>query len=339
MHDVVSEPDGASVAAAPAAELLAAPALTTRPALAPTVSVVICAYTEERWGRLVAAVESARRQTLPPLEVLVVVDHNSRLLARVRRELGGTKALANSEAAGLSGARNSGVAAASGDVVAFLDDDAAAHPDWIARLLPHYADSTVLGVGGTIETDWVEGRPPGFPPELDWIVGCTYRGVPDSVAPVRNLIGANMSVRRDVLETVGGFRCGIGRTGAVPVGCEETELCIRARRDVGGEFVFEPAARVSHAVPPDRATWRYFRSRCFSEGVSKAQVASAAGSRDALATERAYTLRTLPAGVLRGLGDAIRGDVSGAVRAAAIIAGLLVTATGYGVGVLRQARA
>jgi len=304
------------------------------------VSVVICAYTDERWPLLRAAVASVRRQTAPPLELVVVVDHDEALLARAAAELDGVAAVANHEPRGLSGARNSGVAATRGEIVAFLDDDAVAQDDWLERLTAPYADAGVLGVGGAIEPRWLAGRPPGFPAEFDWVVGCSYAGMPTRRAVVRNLLGANMSVRRDVLDAVGGFRDGIGRVGRRPTGCEETELCIRAARRIpGGAFMFEPGARVAHAVPADRATWGYFRARCFAEGLSKARVAALAGSRDGLASERAYTLRTLPAGVGRGLADAARGDRFGLTRAAAIVGGLAVTTAGYVVGSVRPAPA
>src|SRR5919199_1212985 len=84
-------------------------------------AVVIRAYTEDRWDDLVAAVASVRAQTAAPGETIVVIDHNDELLARVRAEIVGVVAISNSEPQGLSGARNSGVAAARGAVIAFLD--------------------------------------------------------------------------------------------------------------------------------------------------------------------------------------------------------------------------
>jgi GT2 family glycosyltransferase len=306
----------------------------------PTVSVVICSYSDERWHHLVEAVRSVRAQTTPALELIVAVDHNGALLDRVRRELPDVVAVENREQRGLSGARNSGLAATRAEVVAFLDDDAAAEPDWLAWLVAPYADPAVIGVGGTVLPSWTEGRPSGFPAEFQWVVGCSYAGQPDEPQPVRNLIGANMSIRRSVFAQVGGFSAGIGRVGTLPVGCEETELCIRARqRNPGAEFVLEPRARVRHAVPAARATWSYFRSRCIAEGLSKAQVAALAGARDGLSSERSYVARTLPAGVARGLRDALRGDASGLVRAAGIVAGLLLTSTGYLLGAARMGRA
>ena len=253
------------------------------------------------------------------------------LLARAREELARVHSVPNRGERGLSGARNSGVDVARGDVVAFLDDDAAAADEWLERLAACYADADVLGVGGSIEPLWPRARPAWFPPEFDWVVGCTYRGMPSSMTSVRNLIGANMSLRRTTLAAVAGFRSGIGRIGTRPVGCEETELCIRAlQRWPGRRFVYEPRARVAHRVDATRTGWRYFLRRCYAEGQSKAQVARLCGARDALATERAYTVRVLPLGAVDALREAVRRRrPAQALAAAAIVAGLSATTAGY----------
>src|SRR5215218_1588173 len=161
--------------------------------MTPRVSVVICAYTEDRWTDLRAAVDSVRAQTAPAYEVIVVVDHNDELLARAERDLSGVRAVANSGRRGLSGARNSGIAAARGSIVAFLDDDATAAPDWLTQLLRPYGEARVVAVGGSVLPRWAAGRPRAFPEEFDWVVGCTYRGLRQDAGPVRNVIGANMS--------------------------------------------------------------------------------------------------------------------------------------------------
>lgn len=122
-------------------------------------------------------------------------------------------AVENIESRGLSGARNSGVAVATGAIVAFLDDDAVAEPDWLERLAAHYADPNVIGVGGSVKTDWLHGRPRCFPREFDWVVGCSYRGLPEATSRVRNPIGANMSFRAEVLHRTGGFTSGRDRQG------------------------------------------------------------------------------------------------------------------------------
>src|ERR1700716_1773447 len=208
-------------------------------------SVVICAYTGKRWEELVAAVESLRVQTYAAHEVILVIDHNPELAQRVWREIPDVTCVENHGRQGLSDARNSGLAVARGDIVAFLDDGS--------------ADPAVVGVGGFAQPEWAEGRPGWFPREFDWVVGCTYRGMPETASPVRNLIGCNMSFRREIFDDLGGLAAGSGRLGTRPVGCEETELCIRiAQRRPGSFILFDPRAVVHHHVPGSRGTRGYF---------------------------------------------------------------------------------
>jgi GT2 family glycosyltransferase len=304
----------------------------------PSASIIVCAFDEGRWTSLCRAIDSLGGQTRAGDELMVVIDHNPRLLTRARRELTSARVLPNHHARGLSGARNTGVEAASGDVLVFMDDDAVAEPGWLQSLLAPYDHPEVIAVGGAVVPDWARGRPRGFPEEFDWVVGCTYRGLPRHRRPVRNVIGANMSFRRDVFESVGGFTDGIGRVGRRPMGCEETELCIRAGLAFpDGVIIYEPAARVSHQVPHQRASWRYFAARCFSEGLSKAVVAQVAGSTRGLSSERSYASRTVPLGVARGLGCGLSGDPWGLLRAAALLAGLCVTALGFIAGSAKRA--
>jgi GT2 family glycosyltransferase len=99
------------------------------------------------------AVDSVQRQSAPPREIVVVIDHNPALLERTKTHLSDVVVVENREQRGLSGARNSGIAAASGEVIAFIDEDAVAERDWLARLGVSYENPQVLGVGGA----WVSG--------------------------------------------------------------------------------------------------------------------------------------------------------------------------------------
>jgi glycosyltransferase involved in cell wall biosynthesis len=300
----------------------------------PVVSVVICAYTEARWDDLLAAIASVDEQReRTPLEIIVVIDHNPALLERMEAAGVDVRLTSNVDARGLSGARNSGVRLASGRIVAFMDDDAVADPGWLEALVATYNDPLVAGAGGAIRPMWEVGRPRWWPEEFDWVVGCTYRGMPRQRAVVRNAIGCNMSFRRELLESIGGFAHGIGRIGTRPLGAEETELSIRlARRWPDRPIVYEPRAAVDHRVPASRSTFRYFRSRCYAEGLSKAAVAKLVGRSNALATERSYAVKVLGRAILAELGRAIRGDRAGVARASAIVLGLAITTVGYVVG-------
>lgn len=296
-----------------------------------TVTAVICAYTERRWDSLLDAISSLRTQRRPPDQIVVIIDHNEQLRWRALFALPSEiEVLANAEQTGLSGARNTGVRSARGDVIAFLDDDAEADPGWLEELLAQYLPH-VVGAGGVALPVWPAGeRPRWFPPEFDWVVGCSYRGLPDIVAPQRNPIGAAMSFRRSVFDEVGTFDTDMGRLGSIPLGCEETEFSLRVRQTlVGAELVHVPLALVHHHVAPDRTRVRYFLRRCYAEGVSKSAVAQRAGTERALSSERQYVRSTLPQGVGDGLCAGLRGDLGGFARALMISVGLLATIAGY----------
>jgi GT2 family glycosyltransferase len=305
-----------------------------------TATVVICAHTEERWDDIVAAVASVRAQDRPADQLVLVIDHNPALFDRATAAFVDDRTLVvdNQGNRGESGARNAGVRVATGDVLVFLDDDATAAPAWLSSLLRWYDDPEVLGVGGAADPNWDTERPSWFPTEFDWVVGCSYRGLPTEADTIRNLMGCNMSFRRDVVEQAGGFYDGLGRIGNNGFGCSETEFCIRARRLLGGRFVFEPQARIHHRVPPTRTTWKYFAARCRAEGRSKAHLADREGQDQALELEKAYVRRTLPSGVARGLRDVTRRDRAGLARSLAIVAGAGLTATGFVAGTASRRR-
>jgi glycosyltransferase involved in cell wall biosynthesis len=293
------------------------------------VSVVICAYTMDRWDSLIASVQSSFNQTLAPFEVIVVIDYNDELLERATKEFTNASVVANQSIKGLSGARNTGVALALGNVVAFLDDDAFADESWLDRLTEPLADPKVAGAGGWILPHWEGQAAPWFPQSFYWILGCSYTGLPETNATIRNPIGANMAIRRSVFTEVGGFSSGLGRIGLIPLGCEETELCIRyTKRFPDTRFVLTREAVVHHRVPASRLTWRYFWTRCWAEGLSKAAVSSLVGPGRGLAAERRHVMTSLPRELARSLMMLRRDPRTAATRSALIVAGSLCAAAG-----------
>ncbi len=301
------------------------------------VSVIVCAYTLDRWDQLTDALRSVAEQVPAPGEMILVVDHNAELFARAQLEFSGVSVVENVGVRGLSGSRNIGLDTAKGEIAAFLDDDAEADPGWLAALVAPYEDERVIATGGKVLPIWETGRPRWMPDEFDWVVGCSYRGLPAAEALIRNPIGASMSLRRQAAVDAGSFRTEVGRVGTLPAGCEETELAIRLRRLLpDSRVVYVPTSTVRHHVPASRARWAYYRSRCFQEGRSKAILSRLEGSKAGLSSESTYTTRVLPAGVFRGMGRLLRGDRGGAQRAAAIVAGLCITMFGYVSGRVRQ---
>lgn len=172
----------------------------SRPA---TISVVICAYTEERWNFILEAISSVRTQLYPAAEIIVVTDYNESLRQRLAEAEPEVRVIPNRETKGLAGGRNTGVAAATGDLVAFLDDDAAADSGWLTFMMTHFDRDEVIGVGSRVDPWWMGSAPRWFPDEFMWVVGCSYRGLPAAAQAVRNVSGGAMIVRKSIFAAVG----------------------------------------------------------------------------------------------------------------------------------------
>ena len=301
------------------------------------VTVVVCAYSMDRWATLRRAINATLKQISFDDELLVVVDHNDELLAQCREYCGRFAVLPNRHRRGLSGARNTALAEARGSIIVFLDDDAIPLDGWLDALRAPYADDHVYGVGGMAKPRWLGGRPPWFPEEFLWVVGCSHRGLPSSLQPVRNLVGANMSFRKAAFDHVGGFAEHMGRIGERLHGCEETEFSIRlTKTNPAAVILYQPSSQVEHHVASRRASLSYFVRRCWAEGLSKAEVSRRVGRSRALSAERYYTSRVLPKGIWTGLRDSAAGDPWGAARSAAMVLGLAATAAGYCVGAVSR---
>lgn len=303
------------------------------------VSVIICTHDDDRWEQLLAALDSIGRQSVAPKQVVVVVDHNLLLFERAVAALPPTTVVVhNLETRGVSGARNCGVAAAAGSVVAFLDDDATAEQSWLETLASEHRDELILGVGGPVLPVWLSHRPRWLPEEFYWVVGCSYRGLPTERRPIRNVFGGNMSVRRSIFNELGGFRvhrladCEAMSKKTVDYGAEETEFCIRASAAFPQMvWIYEPSMRIHHCVPSSRVRFRYFLDRCRIEGRVKARVVvRSVGFANGLATERHYVSSTLVHAVGRDVAGAfMRRDLAGLLKVGAVASGVCAAALGY----------
>jgi GT2 family glycosyltransferase len=299
-------------------------------AAAATTSVVIATHTLQRRKALTDAVCSVMSQQQHPHEVVVAVDNNTDLYEWVRRKLPEAVAVYNQHARGASATRNAGARVAEGSVLVFLDDDAVARPDWLQNLIAPLSRPGVVGVGGQVEPVWLGRSPKWMPEEFLWVVGASYRGLPTTAAPVRNVWSENMAVARADFWAVDGFREGFGKTGqrSQP---EDTDFCIRLASAMEGRtWWYEPSARIGHSVPPSRGTFRFFIQRCYNEGQGKAVIATFLGLHEGLRDERRHATRTLPEGMCRELRQAVAGrEFAAAQRAAAIGVGFGAAGLGY----------
>jgi glucosyl-dolichyl phosphate glucuronosyltransferase len=297
-------------------------------------SVVIPTHTERRWASLTRTVASALAQDHAPAEVVVVVDHNPGLYARVKAELPGVTVLENTSERGASGNRNTGAFHSRTPLIAFLDDDTVASPAWLGGLVAPFADPAVVGAGGGILPAWERTRPRWLPDELLWTVGVSYAGMPTSIAEIRNVWSASMMVRREAFTAVGGFRAGFGKLGDQNRP-EDTELCLRISAATGGRWMYVPDAVISHEVPVGRSTFRFFLRRCYAEGRGKVQMAALLPPAEKLGAEQEYLRRTLPRAVARNLAAAGTGrGAYHALRAATVVAAVAAAGVGGGVETL-----
>jgi GT2 family glycosyltransferase len=292
-----------------------------------TVGVVICTHTEARRSLLHALTRSIAAGTRQPDQVVIVVDRNPALLELLR---GDDWPLAvevmASDGSGLAAARNAGWRALGTGLVAFIDDDAIASPEWLDDLAAALDRLEADVVGGRIDADWVDGTPSWYTRRLGWIVGCSYEGQPTVAQEVRNVIGCNMLMRRSLLEALGGFDATLGRTSGGLAGCEETELCIRATAN-GGRVMLIPGATVAQVLPADRGQVRYAIRRAWHEGRSKRLLTQLHGQ--VLGTEASYATG-LVSDAARRLGAAVvrRAPVE-LERAGALLGVLGAAAAGY----------
>ena len=299
------------------------------------VTVITAAYSMGRWSLTNAAVESVLAETTLPREIILPIDHNPELFTRLTEhwarartgQAGPTITVVESRYDGHLGASATTAAQlASSNFLAFLDDDAAADPDWLEHLLAPFNDPTVIAVGGAPLPIYSAPRPRWFPGEFDWVFGCSYIGLPTRAEPILHLIGTTMAVRRSDFLAIGGVHS--NDHGDMELSHRLLEFSPTSK------LLYEPAARVRHYVHENRLRWSYFWRRCFFVNRSKVSAMRLLGTAGHLRAERSFAARVLTRGVLRNLREFIRGDVGGLLRAGAICVGVGLAAAGYAIGTI-----
>ncbi|MEY7851217.1 glucosyl-dolichyl phosphate glucuronosyltransferase [Natrarchaeobius sp. A-rgal3] len=236
------------------------------------VSVVICTYAMDRYDVFSKCVDSVLAQTYDPIEVVIVVDGNEAVFDRVRSDYGdldGVVLHRNEDNEGISYSRTRGAELATGDVVAFIDDDGIAAPDWIEELARVYDETDAIAVGGHAKPDWVTEKPDFFPAEFYWLVGCDERGMGEHMDELRNTYGSNISFRRDVFLNVGGYDENTGRKGDRHIQAHEAPVCIRMANKYGKGVIYNRNSVVDHQLFEYRGDFRWLVGRSFWQGYSK----------------------------------------------------------------------
>ena len=236
------------------------------------VSVVICTYTMDRYDVFTEAVESVVAQTYDPAEVVIVIDGNPEVYERTVTDFGDRENVVisnNENNEGISYSRTRGAELASGEIVAFIDDDGVAEDDWIANLVDVYEETDAIAVGGDVRPNWRGERPDFFPEEFYWLVGCVEPEFAEDGEEVRNTYGSNISYRRDAFLVIGGYDPNTGRKGDKHLQAHEAPVGIRLLEEFGRGMVYTEDAVVHHTLFEYRGEFRWLVSRSFWQGYSK----------------------------------------------------------------------
>jgi glycosyltransferase involved in cell wall biosynthesis len=301
--------------------------VTTGPPQCSTIAVTVAVCTRNRAESLDGCLASVATQSIDPGTVdLVVVDNGStdRTAAVVRdwQTRVPTLRAVHERSIGLSIARNAALTTALAPVVAFLDDDARATPQWLGRLVDAHRDESVVVAGGRVELVWQSPPPRWMSPALEsWYSALDLGPEPRSLGTGEYLVGCNFSVRRDAVRAVGGFDPGLGRHGDRLRSGEDWQL-LDALRAPGRTVRYVPDAVVHHVVPDERARVRWLVRRAYEQGRTNAVLDGCAGSQWGVAVRSA-------ARTTRGvLGDAVRWRRGVSMQAALPV--IVLRAMGYG---------
>lgn len=237
------------------------------------ISVVIGTY--NRAAILRRALQSLGEMTVPAAlswEVVVVNNNSRDDTEQVVREFARTSMRVNYVFEGRQGiayARNAGVQAAQGDIIAFTDDDVTVDRQWLACLQETFDRFDCMAVGGRIVAVWNCSKPAWLEkmdrsyPLLAVITAFDKGEQPHELRSPPYT--ANAAFRRAVFDRVGLFRTDLGRQGASLMGGEDTEFCHRIM-DAGCRIMYQPKAVVSHPVEQSRTEKKYFLSYYFHYG-------------------------------------------------------------------------
>jgi glycosyltransferase involved in cell wall biosynthesis len=250
----------------------------------PQISAIICTHNRDQYLGL--AIDSLLSQSFTDFEVVVVDNASSdRTREVVEARLSDPRLKYVYEPiTGLSVARNTGAKAACSPILAYLDDDAIATPDWLQHLYKAYQHNEKLAIaGGRVTLLWVDGitPPPWLSDGLAGNLGAYDLG--NSVVyvdrPGLTPRGLNYSIRREFLEQIGGFDPNLGRVGKNLLSNEELHMTNLALQ-TGWQVAYLPDALVAHHVAPERVKQSWFLSRGWWQGISECyreQIAGEAG--------------------------------------------------------------
>jgi glycosyltransferase involved in cell wall biosynthesis len=250
------------------------------------ISIVATSYSIQQLKDIQELLDSIKRQSYPDIEIMFIVERSPELykiLFEKENNFPGLKVIFNDTAPGMAASRNIGAKESTGELVAFVDDDAVLTTQWAEETANAYDnDSMIIGLTGPIVPLWEKPSMAWFPREFYWLFSCTYY---DWIEPreVRNGYGTNISFRKEVFDKGLFFTTGLGSVGSKngdefkkqKTTAEETELSLRIRRITGKIIEYNPKIIVKHKVYKFRFTTKYIWKRAYIEGNSKMMIRKA----------------------------------------------------------------
>ncbi len=242
-------------------------------------SIVVCTHNRSEQLEVVLEPLILQNYSHADYEIVVVDNHSTDKTKDVVRDVIKRSPVSvryvHEKEIGLSHARNRGIRESSGEIIAFIDDDAIADYRWIESLLSSYKEKDIVCVGGKALLKWPERfiRPNWLNRRLEPFLSGFDLGL-EKETEVRGIskipYGVNISFRREVL-LKNPFSIRLGRTDKRLYGGEETELCLRLIQQ-GWKIVYNPKAVVHHIVPEARTEQSYFIQRALDWGISRVVV-------------------------------------------------------------------
>lgn len=310
------------------------------------VSIIIPSFKIDSYSDLVDAIDSLLNQSYADIEVVVVIHTNKNLYEEIVKAYGAqnkVKVVFSERSLGAYAARNTGIKAARGDVLAFIDDDAVADEGWVENLVNTYQELDAIAVGGKILPIWLPSKPAYFPEELYWLVGVTHKGfAEDKLVEIRNAFGPNMSFKREVFEQVGLFNenLGFAKRGTSYIQAGEAEFSLRMTSKFGVGVIYNPEAIVCHKIPISKARLKLLLKRSFYQGYSKVLLQKLGPSPGSISTEKSH-LKDL---LLKYIPQRIKTVLTGPNRVAQIkqllvlVSSIVAVGLGFVYGYIKQAK-
>jgi glycosyltransferase involved in cell wall biosynthesis len=248
------------------------------------VSIVIA--THNRAALLERTISSFRDLAVPAgviPEVVVVAsgccDHTVEAARRAASRLPWPLHVIDEPQPGLSLARNRGVNAASGNLIAFLDDDVWVERTWLGALVDAARTQPANIFAGRVSLEWASSQPAWSSPDVERLLSVNDLGSePREIARSSAVVGANFAIRRTVIDSVGQFSPGLGRRGQDLLSGEDSEFVARALAS-GHRAFYVPRMAVRHWIPQHRASIGHVKALAFSRGRTRVLLQRVTGQK------------------------------------------------------------